>query len=415
MTESPGRLYLILALCLVVILTGAVPALAQRESTDEKNCAATPDQLLGQAFGSFAGAEGETGANGTTPEGEDIEGEGLSADVAWIIENLSYSQAGTERVAILIVDDFSVEPTDDPEVIPSHGWLVDEVFHQLYAELPADVAANIVLEPVNIADDNGYQSDLVVTTLERAIERLAGEGIERFVINMSFVILPCTDAETGFDFADFAERRKTDPTLSIVREVSDDPEYVEALLKDNRVSLIDDVAGLTVEEEPSRGKTKDKRDREKPQGSQPEFVQEKLEVLRLFKDTKLQNDPLRDFLRTTRLLIIPIASSGNFKLAEPFYPARWNEVISVSATEGNDLDFWLHSNNGEVSVPGAWYLFDDKVYRAGTSFAAPVLSLLTAVDLTQESPTCGIQGNAPKLTDNKFENLLLTDAVAERC
>jgi hypothetical protein len=30
--------------------------------------------------------------------------------------------------------------------------------------------------------------------------------------------------------------------------------------------------------------------------------------------------------------------------------ARWPEVISIGANEGNDRRFWLPSNNGKISV-----------------------------------------------------------------
>jgi hypothetical protein len=139
-------------------------------------------------------------------------------------------------------------------------------------------------------------------------------------------------------------------------------------------------------------------------------------VLQLFNNTRLQSDPLREYLRGLRdVIVVPVASSGNFKQRQPFYPARWPEVISVSANEGNDLRFWLHSNNGDISVPGAWFLFDDGQYRAGTSFAAPVASMLIAVDLTQTDPTCEIRGNAPMLARGSYDNELFAEAANQYC
>ncbi len=404
---------IVLNILLLAILCSPALIAAQGRSQDEANCTATPDQILGQAFGGFAGAAGEIGENGFTPEGEDIVAEGLVAEVDWIMENLRYSDFGPERVAILIVDDFSSTGTESRDSVASHGWLVNEVFEQLHAELPEDAARNIILEQVNIADENGYQSELVISALEEAVNRLAEEGVERFVVNMSFVIIPCQDEDLNFDFGEFLSRREDNRGHSIVSEVGGDTEYVQELLQDSRVTYIEE-DGLNTEEasERVRGRSEEQQER---QGGQPEFVQQRLQFTRLFENPQLNSDPLRDFFRSTDYLIVPIASAGNFKWRRPFFPARWPEVLSVSATEDSDLRFWLHSNNGEVTVPGAWYLFDDGVYRAGTSFAAPVLSMMSAIDLTQATPTCGVRGNSPNLTHGNYDNMLLLEAVDRRC
>ena len=155
-----------------------------------------------------------------------------------------------------------------------------------------------------------------------------------------------------------------------------------------------------------------------PAGDAPELRGQDLRVLRLFNNPRLQADPLRDFLRDSRrndLIIIPVASAGNFKQRQPFYPARWPEVISVSANEGDNLRFWLHSNNGDVSAPGAWFRFEDGQYHAGTSFAAPVVSMVIALDLTQLEPICGIRGNRPVLAHGSYDNQLLGEAVGQYC
>ncbi len=154
-----------------------------------------------------------------------------------------------------------------------------------------------------------------------------------------------------------------------------------------------------------------------PAQAGPAVQSQDLRVLRLFNNARLQSDPLRDFLRqTTRdRIVIPVASSGNFKQRQPFFPARWPEVISVSANEGNDLRFWLQSNNGAVSVPGAWFLFDDGEYRAGTSFAAPVVSTLIAIDLTQAEPQCGSRGGTSVLARSNYDNSLIGDVVQQFC
>ncbi len=190
---------------LIVVLLIVLPStlLAQRGGQDltDSNCALTPDQILGQAFSGTAGASGETSANGQTPQGEDIVANGLDAQAEWIAANLPYAAGGSEPVAILVIDDFSADGTGDAPI--SHGWLVMQVLEQLQAQLPDDLAGNITLTPVNIADENGYQSDLIQPAVERAMDKLAATGITRFVLNMSFVFVPCVDTDPGFQFQRF--------------------------------------------------------------------------------------------------------------------------------------------------------------------------------------------------------------------
>ena len=393
---------------------------AQNQTLDAINCVLTPDQILGQAFSGTAGASGETSDSGLTPEGENIETTQLATSADWITSNLLYATPGTESVAILVVDDFSSNGSGS--VPASHGWLVWQVFQQLYEKLPQEVANQIVLQQVNIADEQGYRSDLILPALQTAIQNLSGQGIDRFVLNMSFVFIPCTDKDLGFNISDFLKARQDNPGRSLIEQLGDDPQYVRSILKDSRIGYIDDTSFAPLDQTAPRGTqglsaaALTTQIPPTPGGTQPDFRAKDLRVLKLFNNSKLQSDPLRDFLREQRdFIIIPVASSGNFKQRKPFYPARWPEVISVSANEGDNLRFWLHSNNGDVSVPGAWFLFDDGQYRSGTSFAAPVVSLLIAVDLTQTTPQCTIRGNAPVLAHGSYDNQLLADAVAQYC
>jgi hypothetical protein len=407
-------------------LSATVSVFAQgQRGQGRNNCPVTSDQILGQAFASTAGAEGETGGDGLTPEGEDIETNDLAMDAVWIMENLPYSAVGQERVAILVMDDFSSEP--DAEVL-SHGWLVYEVFEALIEHLPPEAAEAISLATVNIADQAGFSADLIVPRLQETLDELAGEGIERFVLNMSFVFIPCEDRSRGFDFNDFRERRSQQPTRSLIEETGGNRDYALSLLADSRVAHIQsnrldtNVEGRLAPQAEARSRLEQERstpERPRPvppgRGEVPGFQARELAVLRLFENRQLEQDPLRDFLAETPYLLVPVASAGNFKQQEPFYPARWPEVISVSADEGNGLRFWLNSNDGEVTVPGAWHLFSDDVYRAGTSFAAPVLSTLLALDWTQTTPTCALANGRPELAHAAFENVLLTQAVEDFC
>jgi hypothetical protein len=412
--------YLVCLLCASLISLTSV--YAQRRQSADANCALTPDQILGQAFSGTAGAEGETSEDGLTPEGESIEQEGLAADAEWLMANLLYTASGPEQVAILVIDDFSSDGSGDATA--SHGWLVWQVFEQLYAQLPQEATDLITLQQVNIADEVGYRSALILPEISSALDELRSAGIERFVLNMSFVFVPCVNADLDFDFADFRAARQRNSAHSLVEHVGGDVEYVRSILKDSRLVYIDETGLASLEQETSRGSgqlaAREQTDLNEipptPSHRAPDFRGRDLSVLQLFNNTRLQSDPLREYLRGLRdVIVVPVASSGNFKQRQPFYPARWPEVISVSANEGNDLRFWLHSNNGDISVPGAWFLFDDGQYRAGTSFAAPVASMLIAVDLTQTDPTCEIRGNAPMLARGSYDNELFAEAANQYC
>lgn len=398
---------------------------AQRRNVPAANCALTPELILGQAYSGTAGAVGETGNDGLTPEGEDIEAGRLAADSQWIINNLIYANPGTESAAILIVDDFSSDGTG--EIPTSHGWLVWQVFQQLYELLPQEVASQITLRRVNIADEAGYRSDLILPEIQSAIEELSSQGVSRYVLNMSFVFIPCADEALRFNFADFVEVRRNNPERSLVEHLGGNPQNVRAILQDSRIGYIEETGLTGIEEEAPRSQALPSAPRQTqpgevlavpptPGGARPDFRAQDMRILTLFDKASLASDPLRDFIRQSKdLLIVPVAASGNFKQRRPFYPARWPEVISVSANEGNDLRFWLHSNNGDVSVPGAWFNFEDNQYRAGTSFAAPVVSVLIAVDLTQADPSCGVQSNKSVLVHGSYNNQLLLDAVGQYC
>lgn len=420
--SSKQRVFLGILALLMALSVSVVQG--QREQR-RNNCPVTSDDIMGQAFGSTAGAEGETDTGGLTPEGEDIEASDLAMNAAWIMASLPYSGIGQERVAILVMDDFSSR-RDAAEL--SHGWLVYEVFESLIANLPAEARGSIRLATVNIADQAGFSADLIVPRLQETLDTLAREGVQRFILNMSFVFIPCEDRSLGFNYNDFRQRRSQQPARSLIEETGGNRDYVLSVLSDARVAYLAPTRLDTNRESrlapQAEGRSRLEQElaiaeRSYPTpaaGSEvPSFNVRDLAVLRLFANRQLEQDPLRNFLAQTPYQIVPVASAGNFKQQQPFYPARWPEVISVSADEGNDLRFWLNSNDGEITVPGAWHLFSDDVYRAGTSFAAPVLSVLLALDWTQTTPTCALVNRRPELAHARFENVLLTQAVEDFC
>ncbi len=76
--------------------------------------------------------------------------------------------------------------------------------------------------------------------------------------------------------------------------------------------------------------------------------------------------------------VVLVAASGNFGSAEPAYPSRYPEVISVGAV-AQDLTLWEHSNRGvDLYAPGVDVLTtalgNQYAERTGTSFATPFVA-----------------------------------------
>lgn len=80
--------------------------------------------------------------------------------------------------------------------------------------------------------------------------------------------------------------------------------------------------------------------------------------------------------------IIVVASAGNAGTSAPNYPAAWPEVLSVGATDENDVqaDFTSFGPTVDVAAPGVEVLTTDRAtdnsyaHWSGTSFSAPITS-----------------------------------------
>ena len=104
-----------------------------------------------------------------------------------------------------------------------------------------------------------------------------------------------------------------------------------------------------------------------------------------------------------------VASSGNFALDYPLFPAAWDSVVAVGSQDatlpsGFGVSKSAFSNSGQVLAPGALYELSRSTdgqqvaAYAGTSFAAPVVSLFTALDLMRDTPRC-VPPSTSQLTD----------------
>lgn len=84
-----------------------------------------------------------------------------------------------------------------------------------------------------------------------------------------------------------------------------------------------------------------------------------------------------------------VGASGNSNNEAPFYPASYNNVLSVTGTNATDTK-WVNSSYGafvDISAPGeAVYstIFDNNYsFSSGTSFAAPIVAAAAALIKTQ--------------------------------
>ena len=351
---------------LLMLIMGFVLApagqLAGAQGKQVENCAVTPVQLMGQAYMRLMGAEGETEETIANPD--------IIADPNWIQDVVPVAGAGTKPVVILVIDEFppSEQAGGAKKAPKTHGELVWEVLEQVLASLSEAGVNNIGMRKVNIAagGSGNYKTNTIAKEVEKAINELKKEGVERIVLNMSFVIVPCQDG--SFSHTDFVNSHRADPTKAIVTDLGNDG--AAALLRKPKEGL-DPLHDLII---------------------------------------KLNGQSTAD-----GFAVMAIGAAGNFGEDEPFYPAGWPEVISVSASEGNlsQAQLWAYSNGGEIMTPGAWYLLEDGYYRAGTSFAAPVMSVVAGLYLSHETVPCSFTaGNAPLNEPGNFANRAFSEGLA---
>jgi len=91
--------------------------------------------------------------------------------------------------------------------------------------------------------------------------------------------------------------------------------------------------------------------------------------------------------------VVLVASAGNDNMNQPQYPAAYTNVISVAATDLNDMKapFSNYGSTVFVSAPGvnviAPYPGGHYAAVSGTSFAAPSVAALAALILDKEKTT----------------------------
>lgn len=364
------------------------------------NCPVNEFDTPGQRFH----ASGSVGGLHLAPPGASIAPEAAGQEAA---ELAAYADR-SEDVGILIVDDFQgiyvlggrvFELTElDTETLDqletqgqlSHGALVLHHVNALvagtgeYLVAESDLQAGTVTWVheatgarllVQAVDTEGLDTTVIASRTSDALHELASEhDITRTAVNMSFGIVPCSVVQ------DFIAHQDQFATFE---------QYAETLADINEIE---------------------------------QFYDELMELLTTPIDA--DNEALLRTVRTCTATPVFVASAGNFDLDYSLYPAAWEQVVSVSASDADEPQVRaFFSNAGEVMDVGAWFelsnpenlqgefeVATDLTY-AGTSFSAPAVSLVTALDLSHREPRCD-GGVHPDLAHGAADDTALAEAVA---
>lgn len=434
-------------------------------------------------------------------------------DPQWILDQLETTGAGAERVGLLIVDDFDGIQINDGgtakyggAIVPTwgytapvtplidlataitglpnpsdyaekgdtgHGWWVYQIVIDLLREInngrgsfpypPTNGMPDIRPVLLDVSDpDINFDVDLIAAKIDEAVKQnydIGGNStqIDRWVVNMSFALIPCEDEEIKTDIAnwtgnpaDYVQRSFDIKHWKLIweREWDSVPRLSDPKQGDLVQQSSERVADLPAGFPYSVGS---------PAYNIGDYFEEFAFTLELSpSDPKkrvntttvdllrqLTTDPkynplyanlqrtIQDLGNSSSQYITFIASAGNYRAlispnsfdapVQPFAPARFDEVIASSAYLGDDPltmqtinnkyeptfdqigGRWAFSQDGQILMPGAWYWFNednggwnDGFFRAGTSWSAPYNSLTMALQMTHTDVTyCGIDYGDP--------------------
>ncbi len=318
----------------------------------------------------------------------------IGADLAEMLDDVlppSWS------AVLLVVDDFDPDYelpdglfAPDPDLAQlapfiSHGALV---LHHLRQMVPQVLAASIVDsgegigpngEPrywYQVSDDFGYgpaylyvqainvgnnSTDVIPDQIKYAIEAYDDAGVYEFVVNMSFAVVPCSV------LADYENARGLDSfedyvaALANVNDIGTDSDSLGALDKLVSTPIDVDAAPLLA------------------------YLACPFPSLLNGVEVCDGSGPVTGdwgpFSSLTH-----VAASGNYGNQYALYPAASPYVVSVGSLEASGVGFAAadYSNVAEIAAPGGIFELygaaGQSVGYAGTSFAAPVVSLFLAAD-----------------------------------
>lgn len=415
-------------------------------TTEEKPNPESPNCAIHElnAPGQGAYAQGSVGGIYVTPPIGGTPPSSIGLDIGRLD---SLAGSASSKVGIIVLDHFLggsfTVPADLYEITSqgdletfvakasiSHGALVFNHLNSLIQALSEDVSGGTVstdsfnfdgvdyyavtwmvgsAELIVMAADMGLETSQIANSLNNAIGTMNEQySPDEIAVNMSFVIIPCDILE---DFQNAVDQDMFDTF----------EEYVIALFNvwTGESLSINDLPALLY-------------------GAHPSGVEFR-RVMR-FVTTPTSpggdGDPLLNFLSEPRGNMTFVASSGNFNLPYQMYPAASPEVIGVGSLNGPSFaDRSDFSNFAEVTEAGAYFTLANpsdlnqtgnvavgSISYAGTSFAAPAVSLFSALDLAQASGDCVARKLAHHRSANPLDppwmlewNIKLDEAVKRFC
>lgn len=258
----------------------------------------------------------------------------------------------------------------------------------------------MLIKAVNVSSE--YEPELIVDRTQEAIDTIVSEyGINHFVINMSFNLVPCVVVE---DF----ENSDTDEIEVYVDTIFEQNEDVleEAFPREDLLAKASEICASDDDE----ATVEFCEDIE----SDPEVLVDiyvNTELLCFITTPMLGGEDdiispfIEELLNSDDIEVEFVSAAGNFSRPCPFYPARLRDVISVSSLDilsTSQPMFSSFSNQGEDVAPGAWFWLTDFIeyYQSGfsedpigtsnfgvgivyggTSFATPHISLEVAYEM----------------------------------
>lgn len=397
------------------------------------NCVASELARPGQGLQAVGAGLQAVGAVGGLFSGPDLSFAGRSTTPAAVADDLGDALgSGKDKhgVVLLVVDDFSGVYEVPEELLSgsgnlselaesgalSHGAVVLHHLRQM-AERVLDFSHSGINgktgQPyykyrtgygpylaIQVVDASGLNTDDVPEAIRRAMRFMGGQGpvgYLRVVVNMSFTVVPCAVLE-DFGTAGLPNFEAYLEAIRLANNIGS--EYLAELdeLVSTPVALAQEALFAYFEcPFPAAG------------GARCDGRSSGYHGQAIAKS------------------IVHVGAAGNYGNDYALYPAAWPNVVSVGSLDvegsGYSAARSSYSNSGGVLAPGGLFLLSDTggqttVY-AGTSFAAPVVSLFLALDQMKKSPLCaasqlsGSSATSPALALDDSAQLPLIEAFAQ--
>lgn len=317
-----------------------------------------------------------------------------------------------------------IEATGEFQVSGESQW--DDAYTVTWIHSRSKQALKIV------AVDMGTDTASAKDALSSALDGMIDEGITQVTVNMSFGIIPCLTASifeaNKEKFSTFEDYLVFLSTALVADRILNQPE-AEAFRQSLRDWLelnTNDRRSLAELLSPSRDEYNNLREEAVAVMTNPlRTLSDEEEVIECLVpgvggEKYLIADPLLGFLCNldTKTTLSLVAASGNFALNYQTFPAALSEVVGVSASEMNTQNpIAEFSNDGQILELGAYFRLQNwhdlgnssqnmtfaGWHYSGTSFAAPAVSLFTALDMANMSPNCSKAGERKPGLIYKFQ------------